>query len=87
MLIIFFIVYLMTEFFVMVMNVFSAYTGLLHFMVGLTFIVWRGVQHGDVKLGVSNQQVTRGCRTHCSCKLSGYVPHLGDSSCVYFQDD
>jgi Ca2+/Na+ antiporter len=37
---IFFIIYIMVEFIVMVMNVFSAYTGFSHFMVGLTLMVW-----------------------------------------------
>ena len=30
----------MTKFFVMVVNVFSAYTGFSHFFVGITLIVW-----------------------------------------------
>ena len=30
----------MVEFIVTVMNVFSAYTGMSHFMVGLTLMVW-----------------------------------------------
>lgn len=37
---IFVIIYLMVEFIVTVMNVFSAYTGMSHFMVGLTLMVW-----------------------------------------------
>ena len=40
MLIIFFLIYVMVEFIVMVMNVFSAYSGFSHFMVGLTVMVW-----------------------------------------------
>ena len=34
------IIYGMVEFIVTVMNVFSAYTGISHFMVGLTLMVW-----------------------------------------------
>lgn len=37
---IFLIIYVMVEFVVTVMNVFSAYTGMSHFMVGLTLMVW-----------------------------------------------
>ena len=37
---IFLIIYIMIEFIVTVMNVFSAYTGLSHFMVGMTLMVW-----------------------------------------------
>jgi hypothetical protein len=38
--IIFLVIYLMVEFIVCVMNVVSAYTGMSHFMVGLTLMVW-----------------------------------------------
>ena len=37
---IFIVIYVMVEFVVTVMNVFSAYTGMSHFMVGLTLMVW-----------------------------------------------
>ena len=37
---IFLVIYLMVEFIVLIMNVFSAYTGMSHFMVGLTLMVW-----------------------------------------------
>ena len=37
---IFIIIYIMVEFIVTVMNVFSAYTGMSHFMVGMTLMVW-----------------------------------------------
>jgi Ca2+/Na+ antiporter len=33
-------VFYMVEFIVMVMNVFSAYTGISHFIVGITLMVW-----------------------------------------------
>ena len=39
-LLIFFIVYLMCEFILTVFNVFSVYTGISHFLVGLTLMVW-----------------------------------------------
>jgi len=37
---IFFFVYIMCEFILTVFNVFSVYTGLSHFLVGLTLMVW-----------------------------------------------
>lgn len=38
--IMFIVIYFMIEFIIIVMNVFSVYTGLSHFVVGLTFMVW-----------------------------------------------
>lgn len=38
--IIFLVIYFMVEFIIIVMNVFSVYTGMSHFMVGLTLMVW-----------------------------------------------
>lgn len=37
---IFIVIFYMVEFIVTVMNVFSAYTGMSHFMVGMTLMVW-----------------------------------------------
>ena len=37
---IFIVIFLMVEFIILCMNVFSAYTGMSHFMVGLTLMVW-----------------------------------------------
>ena len=37
---VFFFVYVMCEFILTVFNVFSVYTGLSHFLVGLTLMVW-----------------------------------------------
>lgn len=39
-LIIFVVIYVMCEFILTIMNVFSVYTGLPHFLVGLTLMVW-----------------------------------------------
>lgn len=36
----FFVMYLMCEFILEVMNVFCVYTGASHFLVGLTLMVW-----------------------------------------------
>lgn len=38
--VIFIVIFFMTEFIVTVMNMFSAYTGISHYMVGLTLMVW-----------------------------------------------
>lgn len=37
---IFGVIYFMVEFIIIVMNVFSIYTGMSHFMVGVTLMVW-----------------------------------------------
>lgn len=37
---IFLVIYFMVEFIIIVMNVFSVYSGLSHFMVGVTLMVW-----------------------------------------------
>lgn len=37
---VFFFVYVMCEFILTVFNVFSVYTGLSHFLIGLTLMVW-----------------------------------------------
>lgn len=37
---VFVLIYLLSEFVLTVFNVFSIYTGLSHFMVGLTLMVW-----------------------------------------------
>lgn len=39
-LMIFLVIYFMVEFIIIVMNVFSVYSGLSHFMVGVTLMVW-----------------------------------------------
>ena len=36
----FVVIYLMVDFILLVMNVFTAYTGISHLLVGLTFMVW-----------------------------------------------
>lgn len=51
--IIFIVIYLMIEFIVTVMNVFSAYTGMSHFMVGLTFMVWGSDNMEMLNLAIS----------------------------------
>jgi Ca2+/Na+ antiporter len=38
--VVFVCIFFMVEFIVLVMNVFSAYTGISHFMVGITLMVW-----------------------------------------------
>lgn len=50
---IFFVIFFMTEFIVLVMEAFSAYTGISSFMVGLTLMVWGSDNMEMLNLGVS----------------------------------
>jgi len=51
--IIFMCIYVMVEFIVTVMNVFSAYTDTSHFMVGLTLMVWGSDNMEMLSLAIS----------------------------------
>ena len=51
--ILFVVIYFMVEFIVIVMNTFSAYTGMTHFMVGLTLMVWGADNLETLNLAVS----------------------------------
>ena len=50
---IFIIVYVMCEFILTVFNVFSVYTGLGHFLVGLTLMVWGSDNLELVNMGIA----------------------------------
>ena len=50
---IFIIVYAMCEFILTVFNVFSVYTGLGHFLVGLTLMVWGSDNLELVNMGIA----------------------------------
>lgn len=50
---VFICIFFMVEFIVMVMNVFSAYTGISHFMVGITLMVWGSDNMEMLNLAVS----------------------------------
>ena len=53
MILIFIIIYVMCEFILTVFNVFSVYTGLSHFLVGLTLMVWGSDNLDLVNMGIS----------------------------------
>jgi Ca2+/Na+ antiporter len=50
---VFICIFFMVEFIVMVMNVFSAYTGISHFIVGITLMVWGSDNMEMLNLAVS----------------------------------
>ena len=50
---IFFVIFLMVEFIVLVMKVFSAYTGMSYLMVGLTLMVWGSDNMEMLNLAIS----------------------------------
>lgn len=49
----FIVIYFMVEFIIIVMNVFSIYTGVSHFMVGLTLMVWGSDNMEMLNLAIS----------------------------------
>lgn len=49
----FLVIYYMVEFIIIVMNVFSVYTGVSHFMVGLTLMVWGSDNMEMLNLAIS----------------------------------
>ena len=70
-LLIFFIVYLMCEFILTVFNVFSVYTGLSHFLVGLTLMVWGSDNLEMVNMAISmkNQDLEQGMTAILACQV------------------
>lgn len=68
---IFFIVYVMCEFILTVFNVFSVYTGLSHFLVGLTFMVWGSDNLEMINMAISmkNQNLELGLTSVLACQV------------------
>ena len=68
---IFFIIYFMCEFILTVFNVFSVYTGLSHFLVGLTLMVWGSDNLDLVNMGISlkNQDMEVGLTALLACQV------------------
>ena len=66
---VFFFVYVMCEFILTVFNVFSVYTGLGHFLVGLTLMVWGSDNLDLVNMGISlkNQDMEVGLTALLAC--------------------
>ena len=69
--IVFVLIYLLCEFILTVFNVFSVYTGLSHFLVGLTLMVWGSDQLEmiNMAIAVKNCQCELGMTSVMSCQL------------------
>ena len=67
----FVVIYFISEFILTVFNVFSVYTGLSHFLVGLTLMVWGSdnLELINMTISVKNKQVEMGMTSVMSCQL------------------
>ena len=65
------LVYIMCEFILSVFNVFAAYTGLSHFFVGLTLMVWGSdvLEMINFTISLKNKQLELGMTSVLSCQL------------------
>jgi len=70
-LLLFFIVYVMCEFILTVFNVFSVYTGLSHFLVGLTLMVWGSdnLEMVNMAIAMKNQDLELGMTAILACQV------------------
>lgn len=68
---IFFIVYVMCEFILTVFNVFSVYTGLSHFLVGLTLMVWGSdnLEMVNMAIAMKNNNLEVGLTAVLACQV------------------
>lgn len=68
---VFVLIYLLSEFILTVFNVFSVYTGLSHFLVGLTLMVWGSDQLEliNMAIAVKNKQCELGMTSVMSCQI------------------
>ena len=66
-----FLVYIMCEFILTVFNVFSVYTGVSHFFVGLTLMVWGSdnLELINFSISMKNKQLEMGMSSVLSCQL------------------
>lgn len=69
--IVFALIYFLCEFILTVFNVFSVYTGLSHFLVGLTLMVWGSdsLEMINMAIAVKNKQMELGMTSVMSCQL------------------
>ena len=67
----FVLIYFLCEFILTVFNVFSVYTGLSHFLVGLTLMVWGSdnLELINMSIAVKNSQMEIGMTSVMSCQL------------------
>lgn len=70
-LLVFFIIYLICEFVVTIMNVLSVYTNLSHFLVGLTLMVWGSdiLELFNMILAVKKKQLELGLTSILACQV------------------
>ena len=68
---VFFLIYIFCEFIVTVFNVFSVYTGLSHFLVGLSLMVWGSDQLEliNMTIAMKNQCLELGMTSVISCQF------------------
>ena len=67
----FVIIYFLSEFILTVFNVFTIYTGLSHFLVGLTLMVWGSdnLELVNMAVAVKNGQAELGITSVMSCQI------------------
>ena len=68
---VFVLIYFLCEFILTVFNVFTVYTGLSHFLVGLTLMVWGSdnLELINMAIAVKNGQVELGITSVMSCQI------------------
>lgn len=68
---VFTLIYFLCEFILTVFNVFTIYTGMSHFMVGLTLMVWGSdnLELINMAIAVKNGQVELGITSVMSCQI------------------
>ena len=68
---VFFLVYVMCEFILTVFNVFSVYTGLSHFLVGLTLMVWGSdnLEMINLAIAIKNKNLELGMTAVLACQV------------------
>ena len=68
---VFFFVYVMCEFILTVFNVFSVYTGLGHFLVGLTLMVWGSdnLEMINLAIAIKNKNLELGMTAVLGCQV------------------
>ena len=65
------VVYIMSEFVLAVFNVLSVYTGISHFFIGLTLMVWGSsvLELINFSIAMKNKQLELGFSSVLSCQL------------------
>ena len=68
---VFVLIYLLSEFILTVFNVFSVYTGLSHFLVGLSLMVWGSdsLELINMAIAVKNSKVELAMASVICCQL------------------